>query len=180
MHEDNNPIGVWILYTLASFLLWIVLVFLKLLGAVDMNWIAIITGLLWLPFLLMLIICGVAALIILIAHIKRKHRHRVVQRRIIRQAKAIGAWTPQAAGGKCLDNIARNYGIDRQQGESDTDLRKRILEFKERKHLDETAARFGIKRKNGETNEQFSSRASAELHELINNEMSKRSGNNGL
>lgn len=180
MHEDNNPIGAWILYAFASFLLWIVLIFLKLLGVVRISWIGVVLGLIWLPLVLMCLICGVAALIILIAHIKRKHRHKVVQRRIIRQAKAIGAWTPQVAGGKCLDNIAHNYGIDRQQGEGDADLRKRILEFKERKHLDETAARFGIKRKNGETNEQFRSRASAELHELINNEMSKRSGNNGL
>lgn len=39
MHEDNNPIGVWILYALASFLLWIVLIFLKLLGVVRISWI---------------------------------------------------------------------------------------------------------------------------------------------
>lgn len=128
MHEDNNPIGVWILYALASFLLWIVLVFLKLLGAVDMNWIAIITGLLWLPFLLMLIICGVAALIILIAHIKRKHRRKVADRRIIRQAKAIGAWTPQAAGGRALELLAKEYGIRREAGEPDRKLRSRIME----------------------------------------------------
>lgn len=128
MHEDNNPIGVWILYALASFLLWIVLVFLKLLGAVDMNWIAIITGLLWLPFLLMLIICGVAALIILIAHIKRKHRRKVADRRIIRQAKAIGAWTPQAAGGRALELLAKEYGIRREAGEPGRKLRSRIME----------------------------------------------------
>ena len=128
MHEDNNPIGAWILYALASFLLWIVLVFLKLLGAVDMNWIAIITGLLWLPFLLMLIICGVAALIILIAHIKRKHRRKVADRRIIRQAKAIGAWTPQAAGGRALELLAKEYGIRREAGETDRQLRSRIME----------------------------------------------------
>ena len=128
MHEDNNPIGVWILYAIASFLLWIVLVFLKLLGVVDMNWIAIITGLLWLPFLLMLIICGVAALIILIAHIKRKHRHEVVQRRIIQQTKAIGAWTPQAAGGRALELLAKEYGIRREAGETDRQLRGRIME----------------------------------------------------
>lgn len=128
MHEDNNPIDVWILYALASFLLWIVLVFLKLLGAVDMNWIAIITGLLWIPFLLMLIICGVAALIILIAHIKRKHRRKATDRRIIRQAKAIGAWTPQAAGGRALELLAKEYGIQREAGETDRKLRGRIME----------------------------------------------------
>lgn len=180
MHEDNNLIGIWILYAFASAVLWIVLVFLKLLGVVRISWIGVVLGLFWIPLVLMGIICGVAALVILIAHIKRRHRRKVTDRRIIRQAKAIGAWTPQVAGGKCLDNLAHIHGLDRQQGESDADLRKRILEFIERKHLDETAARFGIKRKNGETNEQFRSRASAELDELINSEMSKRSGNDGL
>lgn len=122
MHEDNNPIGVWILFAFASFLLWILLVFLKLLGVVDMNWIAIITGLLWLPFLLMLIICGVAD------HIKRKHRRKVADRRIIRQAKAIGEWTPQAAGGRALELLAKEYGIRREAGETDRQLRGRIME----------------------------------------------------
>lgn len=128
MHEDNNPLGIWILYAFASALLWIVLVFLKLLGVVDMNWIAIITGLLWLPFLLLLIICGVAALVILIAHIKRKHRCKVTDRRIIRQAKVIGAWTPQAAGGRALELLAGKYGIKRKEGETDAQLRSRITE----------------------------------------------------
>lgn len=127
MHEDNNPIGAWILYTFASFLLWIVLIFLKLLGAVDMNWIVIITGLLWLPFLLMFIICGVAALVILIAHIKRRRRRKVTDRRIIRQAKAIGAWTPQATGGRALELLAKEYGINREEGETDRQLRGRIM-----------------------------------------------------
>lgn len=116
MHEDNNPIGVWILYALASFLLWIVLIFLKLLG------------LFWLPLVLMCLICGVAALIILIAHIKRKRRRKVADRRIIRQAKAIGAWTPQAAGGRALELLAKEYGIQREAGETDRQLRGRIME----------------------------------------------------
>lgn len=120
MHEDNNPIGVWILYALASFLLWIVLIFLKLLG--------VALGLFWLPLVLMCLICGVAALIILIAHIKRKRRRKVADRRIIRQAKAIGAWTPQAAGGRALELLAKEYGIQREAGETDRQLRGRIME----------------------------------------------------
>ena len=128
MHEDNNPIGAWILYAFASFLLWIVLIFLKLLGVVRISWIGVVLGLLWIPFLLMLIICGVAALIILIAHIKRKHRRKVTDRRIIQQAKAIGAWTPQAAGGRALELLAKEYGIRREAGETDRQLRGRIME----------------------------------------------------
>ena len=128
MHEDNNPIGAWILYAFASFLLWIVLIFLKLLGVVRISWIGVVLGLFWLPLVLMCLICGVAALIILIAHIKRKHRRKVADRRIIRQAKAIGAWTPQAAGGRALELIGEEYGIKREVGETDRQLRERIMQ----------------------------------------------------
>ena len=128
MHEDNNPIGIWILYNLASALLWIVLVFLKLLGVVRISWIGVVLGLFRLPLMLLLIICGVAALVILIARIKRRHRRRVTERRIIRQAKAIRAWTPQAAGGRALELIGEEYGIKREAGETDRQLRERIMQ----------------------------------------------------
>lgn len=127
MHEDNNPLGIWILYALASALLWIVLVFLKLLGVVRISWIGVVLGLFWLPLVLMCLICGVAALVILIASIKRRHRRKVTERRIIRQAKAIGAWTPQAAGGRALELLAEEYGIKREEGETDRQLRGRIM-----------------------------------------------------
>lgn len=127
MHEDNNPLGIWILYALASALLWIVLVFLKLLGVVRISWIGVVLGLFWLPLVLMCLICGVAALVILIAHIKRRHRRKVTDRRIIRQAKAIGAWTPQATGGRALELLAKEYGIKREEGETDRQIRGRIM-----------------------------------------------------
>lgn len=128
MHENNNPLGMWILYALASALLWIVLVFLKVIGVVRISWIGVVLGLFWLPLVLMCLICGVAALVILIAHIKRRHRRKVTDRRIIRQAKAIGAWTPQAAGGRTLELLAEEYGIKREEGETDRQLRGRIME----------------------------------------------------
>lgn len=127
MHEDNNPLGIWILYALASALLWIVLVFLKVIGVVRISWIGVVLGLFWLPLVLMCLICGVAALVILIAHIKRRHRRKAIDRRIIRQAKAIGAWTPQAAGGRTLELLAEEYGIKREEGETDRQLRGRIM-----------------------------------------------------
>ena len=130
MHEDNNPLGIWILYALASALLWIALVFLKMLGVVRISWIGVVLGLFWLPLVLMCLICGVAALVILIAHIKRRHRRKVTDRRIIRQAKAIGAWTPQAAGGRTLELLAEEYGIKREEGETDQQLRERIMQAK--------------------------------------------------
>jgi hypothetical protein len=119
--------GIWILYALASALLWIALVFLKVLGVVRISWIGVVLGLFWLPLVLMCLICGVAALVILIARIKRRHRRKVTDRRIIRQAKAIGAWTPQAAGGRALELLAEEYGIKREEGETDRQLRGRIM-----------------------------------------------------
>ena len=127
MHENNNPLGMWILYALASALLWIVLAFLKVIGVVRISWIGVVLGLFWLPLVLMCLICGVAALVILIAQIKRRHRRRVTDRRIIRQAKAIRAWTPQAAGGRALELIGEEYGIKREVGETDRQLRGRIM-----------------------------------------------------
>ena len=127
MHEDNNPLGIWILYALASALLWITLVLLKALGVVRISWIGVVLGLFWLPLVLMCLICGVAALVILIAHIKRRHRRKVTDRRIIRQAKASGAWPPQAAGGRTLELLAEEYGIKREEGETDRQLRGRIM-----------------------------------------------------
>lgn len=127
MHENNNPLGIWILYALASALLWITLVLLKALGVVRISWIGVVLGLFWLPLVLMCLIWGVAALVILIAHIKRRHRRKVTDRRIIRQAKAIGAWTPQAAGGRTLELLAEEYGIKREEGETDRQLRGRIM-----------------------------------------------------
>lgn len=126
MREDNK-IGIWILYALVSFILWVVLVLLKLLGVMRISWIAVVLGLFWLPLVLMCLICGVAALVILIAHIKRRHRSKVTDRRIIRQAKAIGAWTPQAAGGRALELLAEEYGIKREKGETDRQLRGRMM-----------------------------------------------------
>ena len=126
MREDNKN-GIWILYALVSFILWVVLVLLKLLGVMRISWIAVVLGLFWLPLVLMCLICGVAALVILIAHIKRRHRSKVTDRRIIRQAKAIGAWTPQAAGGRALELLAEEYGIKREKGETDRQLRGRMM-----------------------------------------------------
>ena len=101
--------------------------FLKVLGVVRISWIGVVLGLFWLPLVLMCLICGVAALVILIARIKRRHRRKVTDRRIIRQAKAIGAWTPQAAGGRALELLAEEYGIKREEGETDRQLRGRIM-----------------------------------------------------
>lgn len=40
----------------------------------------------------------------------------------------IGAWTPQAAGGRALELLAKEYGIRREAGETDRQLRGRIME----------------------------------------------------
>ena len=55
-------------------------------------------------------------------------RKRKVNRRIIKQAKAAGAWgDPEKLGGRALELYARKvWGIYREQSETDAALRLRI------------------------------------------------------
>lgn len=60
--------------------------------------------------------------------VSRWYRHKVVDDRIIRQAKAAGVWdkTPTVLGGRALDLKAwEAYKIERRFGESDKSLRVR-------------------------------------------------------
>lgn len=86
-----------------------------------------------------------------------KLRKRKRDRRIIRQAKAAGAWyNVNALGGRALELRAwEPYRIKRKPGEKDICLRQRI----ERAQLDELAKRdYSTARLPGETNEELRAR----------------------
>lgn len=55
------------------------------------------------------------------------NRQRKVNRRIVRQAKAAGAWgKPEVLGGRALDIYAFEFcGLNRKPGETDKELRNR-------------------------------------------------------
>ena len=68
--------------------------------------------------------------------IKKRKRRRAVDRRIVAQAKAAGAWDkkPIGLGGRALELKAwEDYKIKREPGESDAELRRRYkaLDLKE-------------------------------------------------
>lgn len=135
MHEDNNPMGIWILYALASALLWITLVFLKVLGVVRISWIGVVLGLFWLPLVLMCLICGVAALVILIAHIKRRHRRKVTDRRIIRHPSGEGDRNMDTAGSRRpRSGVTRRRIRDQARGRRDRPTASWTDRGSDRKH----------------------------------------------
>ena len=61
------------------------------------------------------------------AYVQKKIRLWKVKRRIIRQAKAAGAWSIPIAGGKVLDMYAEAFGLKREPGETDVHLRARCM-----------------------------------------------------
>lgn len=82
----------------------------------------------WLP-------CGLVALTALAVGIcravpvtKKKYRRWKTDRRIKRQVKAMGLWEAvNILGGRALELKAAEYGITRAAGETDRELRRRLL-----------------------------------------------------
>ena len=123
--KDKRPLAAIILCMLAGFALWVILICLKVAGAVSMKWITVLSGFVWLTWLAFAFAALVAALVYLIAKVKRWHRRRKTDARIIRQAKAAGVWNTNA-GGRALELYAKECGVKKFAGESDAHLRQRI------------------------------------------------------
>lgn len=118
------------LYVLLSGCAWAALIIAKACGAIRMNWIAVLLGAFWLPALVLAFSLGLIGLLVLAAHIKREHRRKKTDRRIMQQAKNLGAWDkrPISLGGRALELKAwENFKIKRQQGETDAELRRRYM-----------------------------------------------------
>lgn len=100
----------------------------KMLGLSHISW-----GLaLLLPFLatvsVLILIFSAGGVVGAVKMIKRKHRARKRDRRIIAQAKASGAWYefPTPLGGRALELYAwHEFKIKRRPEETDAELRKR-------------------------------------------------------
>lgn len=127
-HILDKLLSVWLL--LAAFA-WIGLIASKLAGLLPhMSWIGVILGALWLPVVVLIFSLAIAGLLVLAAHIKRQIRRKKTDCRIIRQAKALGAWDkrPTPLGGRALELKAwEDFKIRRQQGETDAELRRRCM-----------------------------------------------------
>lgn len=129
--KKSEQLQRWIISEIMEiFALWTFLIFLKSVGYIDWHW-AVVLGSFWWIALLW---CAITALLVLIIYglvkLKRWIRRRKVDRRVIRQAKAIGVWDkPQCLGGRALELAARKYfKIKRKPGETDKELRYRCLE----------------------------------------------------
>ena len=72
----------------------------------------------------------VSFLFVLAARAKLRRRRRKIDRRIIRQAKAAGAWERLDVLGGCALNLRvwQQYQIRREPGETDAQLRARVIE----------------------------------------------------
>lgn len=128
---NNSYMGVYILDMFAGFALWVILIILKAAGVVKWGWITVLSGLVWLPLIAFAFTVLVAAIVRQIRKLKRWHRRRKNDARIIRQAKAVGVWNTNA-GGRALELYAKECGVNRYPGETDAHLRQRIKAEAER------------------------------------------------
>lgn len=122
--------AVWICCEFVAFVLWAILIILKTAGAVRMSWPLVLSGIVWLSWIMFLLVPALVALVRQAAKLKRWYRRRKVDRRIIRQAKAIGAWDkrPTPLGGRALELKAwEDFKIRRLPGETDAELRRRCM-----------------------------------------------------
>ncbi len=128
--RNNNYAAVWVLWATLSSVLWVILIGLKAAGVVRMGWTAALLGIVWIPWLTMAAFAAALSIIVQAARFKRWYRRRQMDRRIIRQAKAIGAWDkrPTPLGGRALELKAwEDFKIRRSPGETDAQLRRRCM-----------------------------------------------------
>lgn len=137
--NDKKRSYAWIFTEIVACLfLWVVLIVLKAVGYIDMHWALVLSGIVWISWLW----CAVSALLVLAIHglacLKRWHRRRKNDRRIIRQAKAAGVWEkPQCLGGRALELKAwKLYKIRRKSGETDKELRQRCMTAADNEYAD--------------------------------------------
>lgn len=126
---DSGCLPVLMLDIAVALILWVALIILKAAGVVGMHWALVLSGLVWISWGLFAITALLALILRQIAKLKRRHRLRGIDRRIVKQAKAAGVWDkPQALGGRALDIYAWEMcGLLRQTGEKDKELRSRCM-----------------------------------------------------
>lgn len=112
----------------AALIGWVLLVIIRALGIIDMHWAIVLTSGVWITWGICALIALAAVIMHIIAKLRRRRRLRKVRRRIMKQAKAAGAWNVEIAGGKALDAFAVVYSMERQPGETDAEMRQRLRE----------------------------------------------------
>ena len=136
--KDKRLTAALIIDTLVGLFLWVTLIVLKATGHSNMHWAVVLSGILWIVWLLMGLTALVPAVLHCVVKLKRWLRRRKRDRRIIRQAKAAGVWDkPRCLGGRALELKAwKLYRIRRRPGESDKELRQRCMTAADNKYAD--------------------------------------------
>ena len=107
--------------------LWLALMCLKADGVITTSWPLVISGIVHLPITTSFLLYLVVGIFLIL---KRRHRRRMNDRRIIAQAKAAGVWDkhPLVLGGRALELKAwQDFKIKREPGEPDAHLRRRCM-----------------------------------------------------
>lgn len=126
-NDEHSYVGCWTLYALVGILTWITLIVLKVFSVLQISWLVVVLGILWIPTLLLTVTILMGLLSIGVERIYRWYRNMRVKKRIRKDFRFL-------ARGKALDKIAINRGLHRVHGESDEELRERILKLSKRMH----------------------------------------------
>lgn len=137
--KRNYTLAWLVVCTMAAFV-WLVLIVEKAFGHLPWGWPATLLSITWLPFLMALLLALAVIGCELHDKFKKKRRQKKKDRRIIRQAKAIGVWDkkPIVLGGRALELKAwKLRRIKRKPGETDRELRARLNAADKEKKEDE-------------------------------------------
>lgn len=156
--KDKRAIGALIIGACVGLVLWVILLALRTAGYMDMHWALVLTGFVWLTWLVYALM-GLAALCVYAVMRARRWWRRV--------------------NSPDWDEYAERYGTVRLPGETDEQLRARIIKIityeKPTEALSGTTLDmrawldFQIRRKPGETDEELRARCMNEAdNELAN------------
>lgn len=130
MKKDNKYIEVILPDLVAGTVFSLIIVFFKLAGFIDLPWDILLAGFAWV--FVALFFFSVFAMLATwgFINLKNWNRRRKIDRRTIKQAKALGIWDePKALGGRALELYAKEKrGLKREPGETDAGLRRRCME----------------------------------------------------
>lgn len=132
MNKRNNKRGAALVLAMADIVialfLWCILLLLKAFGVIGMHWALVLSGIVWLSWGLFALTALSVAICRAVPKVKKKYRRWKTDRRIKRQVKAMGLWDAvNILGGRALELKAEEYGIIRGVGETDAELRRRLL-----------------------------------------------------
>ena len=118
--------------TFAAFVLaaWGALITARALGWIEMPWPLVLSGIIWISRGLLLLIAAALEIALAVLQYKISRAERRLDRRIVRQAKALGIWGDfHALGGRALELAAAEWvGLLREDGETDAAFRRRCIE----------------------------------------------------